>query len=428
MPMECRLGKLLVYASILGCLESGLTVAGQLSLGRNPFLNLKTLASTAVGAAGTAEIQRKRDTLIVDGGQVARASSDPLLVCAALEQWKCVKGNWRRRRLYCQELGLSDATLSEIDSLRETYRRHLMSSGLVHVIEPGLTSSPSRPASTCTNASESSCDAERTLLKCCLVSALYPNLAQIQRSTISTGGVSRGGRAGRGGRGGKVVTSYVLLDEKVGLGRAAFAPPGRAHGVGRAAAAPAAAAGGPRPGCAWVHPSSCNAASSKENGSACNATAHEPWLLYFKKMMTSSLYLFDTTLVDCTTVLLFGGFGGGAGLRPSRCTEFESSLRSSVRLKRSRKRTNETSTSALLSCRLTLDGVFFDCDEPETVVLVRCLREEVDRLLVDRLDNTQVQQDSGIVFSLVRRAVLRLLGAVDEEHELDEETNEDNVG
>merc|ERR1712194_401814 len=139
-------------------------------------------------------------------------------------------------------------------------------------------------------------------------------------------------------------------------------------------------------------------------------------------MMTSNLYLFDTTLLDCTTVLLFGGFGGGAGLRPSRVTECESSLRSSVHMNRHGKRSKGNLTGGFLSSRLTLDGLCFDCGEPDTVVLVRCLREEVDRLLVDRLDNAQFQQGSDIVFSSVRHAVLRLLGAVDEE-ESDEEDN-----
>ena len=254
LPVEPRLGKMLVYGCVLGCLPPVLTAAAAMSC--KPMFHDPKDKSAATAA--------KRAASDDAGGR-----SDHLAAARAFERWRDAGSGSGTggRSAVCRELRLSYSTMNEIAQVRDQLRRRLEESGFA----------PDSPAASANVANDD-------FARCVLVAGLFPNVARVSRDArdgSSSGGRGRGGRGG-GGRGG----GARVLDS-------------RGTEVS-------------------VHPSSVNAAFATEGGARggrggggsgprFEGGPPEGYLAYQDAVETSRVFLRETTAVPDEAVLLFGG-------------------------------------------------------------------------------------------------------------------------
>ena len=114
LPMDVRLGKLLIVASLLGCLSKAVTVAAALS-GKSPF-------SFPPGAANAARLHHLKYVNILES-----PPSDHLAVVRAFDGWQQAfrEGGSDAAAAYCRKNYLSSTALYEIRALREQYLKCL---------------------------------------------------------------------------------------------------------------------------------------------------------------------------------------------------------------------------------------------------------------------------------------------------------------
>eukprot|EP00040_Diaphanoeca_grandis_P018572 m.97718 g.97718 ORF g.97718 m.97718 type:complete len:1204 (+) comp27004_c0_seq2:178-3789(+) len=145
LPVDARLGKMLIYASIFSCLEPILTIAATMSL-KSPFMS-------PMGYQKEADAAKRK--FAVDG------NSDHFMTWRAYEQWDTMSSHSRWD--FCQKNYLSHTTLQQIRTLRDQLRRHLREAGFVSE-----------------QTSSSNTNSENIhLLRCILTAGLYPNVARL---------------------------------------------------------------------------------------------------------------------------------------------------------------------------------------------------------------------------------------------------------
>jgi hypothetical protein len=178
LPVDVRLGKMLVYASLLQVIEPALTIAAYLSCRSSPFMSPLAQRDVArrvhcesylgknrgleafVPAAAAAAAGSNSGSVSGGGrGYVADASggggggggrsdstvgdSDHLAVVRVYDQWRHViktQGD-SAAYAYCRRQFLSMQKMQEIHQLRALYRRHLIRAGLIRVA-PSVASPP----------------------------------------------------------------------------------------------------------------------------------------------------------------------------------------------------------------------------------------------------------------------------------------------
>lgn len=308
------------------------------------------------------------------------------------------------------------------------------------------------------------------MTKCALIAGLYPNLAQVQKESVAQAmkGKSKGGR-GKKSMFSRKVTALVPIQTAgrkpsmihAGTGDSAdgAAVAGAPGSKSKKALQRQSLAGGKKPtksnfALAQANYAS-NAGSSSHNGrhgewsqtalihpSSVNwkktegMESNDGWLLYHKKMKTSQVYLFDTTLVDSMSVLLFGG-SGSKGPRvkvvsqSTKCNNSgSSSIKNSYRGRLTHEMVLDEKRDVIFQChgssKAVSDSSKKDKDSAtlrhttniEGVVLVKVLRQKLDELFERKIvepgtDITQLQR-------VILKALYRLLeGVVDDEEEED---------
>jgi HrpA-like RNA helicase len=119
LPMDAMLGKMLIYAVILNCVEPILTVVAFLS-GKSPFLMTV----------------HKRDEYYKRFLKMFGTSdpfSDHLAVVSAFNSWNDIRRNQGplAAEMFCRENFLSPAILEDISDLRYLFKRHLINAGFM---------------------------------------------------------------------------------------------------------------------------------------------------------------------------------------------------------------------------------------------------------------------------------------------------------
>jgi len=186
LPMDAKVGKILIIGCILGCLDGALTIAAALSCQKSCFL-----PSTSFRPLDPSLIEARNSLVEFGfGGQDwpgGTVKGDLIAVIAVYRRWN--KHNPMQRWKFCAEHGLDNFVLQEIDRLREQFLDLIIDAGLAS----RSSSSGDESSDDCNIASE-----DALITSCCLVAGLYPNICTLIRPT----GPRRGGP-----RGGKLLTS-----------------------------------------------------------------------------------------------------------------------------------------------------------------------------------------------------------------------------
>ena len=158
MPVDARLGRMLIYAAVFGCLDPILTIAATLST-RSPFL----APFDRRQEADRAKRQFSKD----------RDKSDHLLSVRAYQAWTEAKlRGSRSERAFCQDNFLSSITLRTISDLRQQFRDVLVDAGFA----------PSRRE--LRGGVEDACNVNQDntrLIRAVICAGLYPNVARVQK-------------------------------------------------------------------------------------------------------------------------------------------------------------------------------------------------------------------------------------------------------
>ncbi|XP_068159676.1 putative ATP-dependent RNA helicase DHX57 [Drosophila tropicalis] len=246
LPVDVRIGKLMLYGAIFQCLDSVLTIAACLS-NKSPFvspLNKRTEADRA-----------KR--------LFALGNSDHLTVLHAYRKWLDVakRGNYAASRNYANEHFLSLNTLETIADLKYQYLELLVSIGFVPTNVPRRRKNSNDNILQLTGVEQNLNGDNNRLLTSLLCAALYPNIVKImtpERFYVQTAG-------------GAVPREPKHLDLRF-----------KTHGDGYVK----------------IHPSSVNSQV---------AVFQSPFLVYQEKVRTSCIYIRDCSMLPLVALVLFAG-------------------------------------------------------------------------------------------------------------------------
>ena len=173
LPVDPRVGKMVIYGSLFGCVDPALTVAASMSA-RSPFLSPFDQRDAADAA---------RQKFAVD-------ASDHLSILNAFQKWKELrkaKGN-RAVQNFMKDNFLGRLTLFQMEDLRKQYAQLLSSIGFL----------PKGFKLTNLNSAQNVNSNNIGLIKAVLCAGLYPNIIIAPRSLVRsrTGGKSSKQTAG----------------------------------------------------------------------------------------------------------------------------------------------------------------------------------------------------------------------------------------
>jgi len=183
LPMDAKVGKVLIVGCILGCLDGALTVAAALSCTKSCFLS-----AFGGGRKGTFPVALQARKSLIEigfggkdwpGGTV---KGDLIAVIAAYRAWKKHKLDAQKWK-FCNNHAMDNTTLREMDRLRNQFRDLIVDAGFIPRPQTPQ-NHRSMELDECNLASE-----DALLTSCCLVAGLYPNICSLMRPR-------RGGRKG----------------------------------------------------------------------------------------------------------------------------------------------------------------------------------------------------------------------------------------
>jgi HrpA-like RNA helicase len=175
LPVDPRIGKLIIYGALFGCIEPALTIAASMS-SKSPFLSPFDNRDAADLA---------RQTFAIDG-------SDHLTILNAFNQWRTVRFTKGERRAseFLRENFLSRMTLYQMEELRNQFAGLLRDIGFLSSSYRLEKNTNGRSVSACT---QSLCDANTNsdnidLVKAVLCAGMYPNIIVAPRTLLSGSG------------------------------------------------------------------------------------------------------------------------------------------------------------------------------------------------------------------------------------------------
>ncbi|XP_023205759.1 putative ATP-dependent RNA helicase DHX57 isoform X1 [Xiphophorus maculatus] len=250
LPVDVRIGKLMLFGAIFRCLDPALTIAASLAF-KSPFVSPWD----------------KREEASEKKLGFAVANSDHLALLQAYKGWCCAakSGNQAGFR-YCRENFLSWRSLQEIASLKRQFAELLSDIGFIkeglraRVIE--RLSSQGADGVLEATGPEANLNSENIrLMSAMLCAALYPNVVQV-----------------RAPQGNYKMTSKGAMKMQPKANELRFMTKSD--------------------GCVHIHPSSVNY-TVRHYGS--------PYLVYHEKVKTSRVFIRDCSMVSVYPLVLFGG-------------------------------------------------------------------------------------------------------------------------
>ncbi|CAB1110716.1 unnamed protein product [Ectocarpus sp. CCAP 1310/34] len=283
LPMDACVGKLLLIAAILQCLDPILTIAAALS-DKAPF-------QRPFGEQARADKARQG---------FAQGKSDHLAIVEAFGAWRNKRrtSSYNEVRRWCREKFLSQPTLERLDNLREQFRQQLAEVGFASSAVPSSRAAGRDAAAAAAGGRGNGSGSGRWR---------HGGGGEVPVGTAWEGGGDGGGRGSGPGlqdpdlnSGNTALVQSVLV---AGLYPhvAAFVRPDRhsrtprqikkGHFVTRDDSEPV-----------FMHPSSVNHerfASAAESG-------RQVWVVYHSKMKTNQVYLHDSTYATPFSLMLWG--------------------------------------------------------------------------------------------------------------------------
>ena len=119
LPVDCRVGKLLIYGCVFGCADACLTAAAGMSLARGLW---------------RAPPQLRREASLAKKRLAQGDGSDLLAAVRAHEAASALDAEARRR--FCRDNFVDERALQEIGGLRRQFRSHLVDAGLLDADAP----------------------------------------------------------------------------------------------------------------------------------------------------------------------------------------------------------------------------------------------------------------------------------------------------
>ncbi|XP_078524019.1 ATP-dependent DNA/RNA helicase DHX36 isoform X3 [Lissotriton helveticus] len=154
LPVEPHIGKMILFAALLCCLDPVLTIAASLSF-KDPFV-------IPLGKEKVADSKRKELS--------KNTKSDHLTVMNAFEGWEDAKEHsGRAEKDYCWEYFLSPNTLQMLHNMKGQFAEHLLAAGFVS------SKNPKDPKNNVNSDNEK-------LIKAVICAGLYPKVAKIRPS------------------------------------------------------------------------------------------------------------------------------------------------------------------------------------------------------------------------------------------------------
>jgi ATP-dependent RNA helicase DHX57 len=245
LPVDCRMGKMLVIASLFDCLDPILTIAAAFS-GKSPFY-------APVGKREEAQLAKE---------QFANSKSDHLALVAMWKAWSHVKdGPWAAKKDFARRNFVSISALENMEAVRNQLVDHLVKCGFVVPVSSFTSFSTSKRSGPAAAAAAAAVGPPETinynaneyderLLKCVLLSGLTPQIVKLVRPTRGKG------------------AHFVSKNPTVNVA---------------------------------IHPSSVNAKRIQQAG----PEGREALAIYHRKMQTTRTYLHDVSFVSPLSVLLF---------------------------------------------------------------------------------------------------------------------------
>ena len=171
LPIDARLGKMLIFGGIFKCLGSALTIAASLSASQSPFATSVLESSLARAAHGS----------------FADPLSDFLRLLNVWDAYSVAVSTGSGRR-FCQEKYLNYTALREIGEARRQFLDLLCDIGLVSRAALGNGASSRAQRETLLSSSRyCENDKKDTVIHCIVCAGLYPNIAKLTNETIGAG-------------------------------------------------------------------------------------------------------------------------------------------------------------------------------------------------------------------------------------------------
>nr|CAD7460813.1 unnamed protein product [Timema tahoe] len=162
LPVDVRLGKLMLFGAIFCCVDSALTIAACLSH-RSPFVS-------PIGHRDLADAKKK---------QMAVSNSDHLTMLEAYKRWRAERVRSRYAgKNYAQVNFLSDKTLVAMADIKHQFLELLASIGFIHLTHRSRRSGEDK---VCQMVAEelNSNNSNNRILAAILCAALYPNVVKV---------------------------------------------------------------------------------------------------------------------------------------------------------------------------------------------------------------------------------------------------------
>uniref|UniRef100_A0A672HHI3 Putative ATP-dependent RNA helicase DHX57 n=1 Tax=Salarias fasciatus TaxID=181472 RepID=A0A672HHI3_SALFA len=248
LPVDVRIGKLMLFGAIFRCLDPALTIAASLAF-KSPFLH------------------GKRDEANEKKLAFAVANSDHLALLQAYKGWSCAAKNGNQAGfVYCRENFLSWRGLQEIASLKRQFAELLSDiasskEGLRARVIERMSSRGSDGVLEATGPEANLNSENIRLMSAMLCAALYPNVVQVRAPQGNYKMTSKGA---------------MKMQPKANELRFVTKNDGYVH----------------------VHPSSVNYTVRQYKS---------PYLVYHEKVKTSRVFIRDCSMVSVYPLVLFGG-------------------------------------------------------------------------------------------------------------------------
>ncbi|CAO1425337.1 unnamed protein product [Diamesa hyperborea] len=153
LPLDAKLGKMLIYGLILQCVDPVLTIVSCLSLNEPFVISVKP-----------GDRQRCHQMKL----ELSENSySDHMVLLRCYQKWSNYKSEYNNDRKYCEDNYINSGTMERITAVRSQIFGHLRSNGMV----------PSTGNTNALNINSS----KWSIVKVCLAASLYPNVCRLDR-------------------------------------------------------------------------------------------------------------------------------------------------------------------------------------------------------------------------------------------------------